>query len=340
LAFFETRFTRFKSAAMGDVVDIDSEDDLPEMRQWMADVQEVCPNVPTETVAQVLLETQDPINAIHKLLDRGAGAPAAAAASRSWGPLRPPSARDMRIRRLAGSPLQPQMEHLVVLDFEWTADNRRPVKPISEITQFPSVLVRLEGHKTLVVDEFNTYVRPTLNKVLPEFSTQLTGITQEMVDRSPTLEEALPQYMSWLKSHRLVGEAGERIGSWAFCTWSDADIAAQLVREFHFKKIEIPSCFDQWIDLKVLYKRHYKKEAKGGLQACLERVGLTFQGRAHDGLVDSRNTAAIVLHMAKGSMLFGSFTFRRPTRGLDRNGYAFGSKQSKAARTVSDASGS
>lgn len=56
---------------MGDVVDIDSEDDLPEMRQWMADVQEVCPNVPTETVAQVLLETQDPINAIHKLLDRG-----------------------------------------------------------------------------------------------------------------------------------------------------------------------------------------------------------------------------------------------------------------------------
>ena len=104
----------------------------------------------------------------------------------------------------------------VVLDFEWTADNRRPVKPISEITQFPSVLVRLEGHKTLVVDEFNTYVRPTLNKVLPEFSTQLTGITQEMVDRSPTLQEALPQYMSWLKSHRLVGEAGERIGSWAF----------------------------------------------------------------------------------------------------------------------------
>ena len=32
----------------------------------------------------------------------GAGAPAAAAASRCWGPLRPPSARDMRIRRLAG----------------------------------------------------------------------------------------------------------------------------------------------------------------------------------------------------------------------------------------------
>ncbi len=55
---------------------------------------------------------------------------------------------------------------------------------------------------------------------------------------------------------------------------------------------------------------------------------------------DSRVLSAQVLHMAKGSMLFGSFTFRRPTRGLDRNGYAFGSKQSQAARKVSDASGS
>lgn len=63
--------TPFLRAAMGDVVDIDSEDDLPEMRQWTADVQEVCPNVPSETVAQVLLETRDPIKAIHKLLDRG-----------------------------------------------------------------------------------------------------------------------------------------------------------------------------------------------------------------------------------------------------------------------------
>eukprot|EP00438_Fugacium_kawagutii_P034101 Skav232061 [mRNA] locus=scaffold1641:126681:146268:- [translate_table: standard] len=181
----------------------------------------------------------------------------------------------------------------VVLDFEWTADNRRPVTPISEITQFPSVLVRLNGHRSCIVDEFNTYVRPTLNKQLPQFSIDLTGITQDMVDRSPALEDALSSYMQWLRSHGLVGSEGQRIGSWAFCTWSDADIAAQLVREFHFKKIDIPSCFDQWVDLKVLYKRHYRKEAKGGLQACLERVGLTFEGRAHDGLIDSRNTAAI-----------------------------------------------
>lgn len=185
----------------------------------------------------------------------------------------------------------------VVLDFEWTAD-RKPVKPISEITQFPSVLVRLDGHKSKIVDEFNTYVRPTLNSVLPQFSIELTGITQDMVDRSPSLDEALGKYLLWLRSHGLVGECGERLGSWAFCTWSDADIAAQLVREFHFKKLDIPKCFDQWVDLKILYKRHYRKEATGGLQACVERVGLRFEGRAHDGLIDSRNTAAI----ARGSV--------------------------------------
>ena len=187
----------------------------------------------------------------------------------------------------------------VVLDFEWTADNRKPVKPISEIIQFPSVLVRLDGHKSRIVDEFNTYVRPTLNNALPRFSTELTGITQAVVDRSPALGEALFEYLLWLKSHGLVGENGERLGSWAFCTWSDADIAAQMVREFHFKKLEIPKCFDQWVDLKILYRRHYRKEASGGLQTCVERVGLRFEGRAHDGLIDSRNTAAI----ANGSVV-------------------------------------
>lgn len=336
------------AAAAHEVVDLCDSEDEPEMERWMAEVQDVCPSIPSEAIYELLLETRDPVKTVHKLLDRGqqraipdvqrsgrSGQVFPTTSERRWGPLRPPSSRDMKIRRLAGSPLQPKMKHLVVLDFEWTADNRRPVMPISEITQFPSVLVRLDGHKSCIVDEFNTYVRPTLNKTLPQFSIQLTGITQEMVDRSPSLEEALPQYLRWLKSHGLLGNEGQRMGSWAFCTWSDADIAAQLVREFHFKKIDIPSCFDQWVDLKILYKRHYRKEPKGGLQACVERLGLTFEGRAHDGLIDSRNTAAIVLHMARGSMLFGSFTFRRPTRGLDKNGYAFGSKQSRAMKRKS-----
>mmetsp|Transcript_26364 Transcript_26364/g.77966 ORF Transcript_26364/g.77966 Transcript_26364/m.77966 type:complete len:162 (-) Transcript_26364:1112-1597(-) len=54
-----------------------------------------------------------------------------------WGSLRPPSASDLKRRGRsgrAGNEPEP-FTHLVVLDFEWTADNRFPVRPISEITQ-------------------------------------------------------------------------------------------------------------------------------------------------------------------------------------------------------------
>jgi hypothetical protein len=68
--------------------------------------------------------------------------------SRGWGFLKSPTARDVsgpnKRRKALDRPPQ-LMQHLVVLDFEWTADNKRAMLPIPEITQFPSVLVQLDG---------------------------------------------------------------------------------------------------------------------------------------------------------------------------------------------------
>lgn len=132
--------------------------------------------------------------------------------------------------------------------------------------------------------------------------------------------EVLPRYCSWLRRHGLIDSTGAKVGKWSICTWSDADIGGQLVRELRQKHIAMPAFFEQWINLKVSYKQHYKTEAKGGLKHCVERLGIQWQGRAHNGLVDSRNTAAIVLHMARGSIQHGAFVFRRSTRGLDAEG--------------------
>ena len=68
--------------------------------------------------------------------------------SRGWGFLKSPTTRDVSgpNKRRKALDLPPQlMQHLVVLDFEWTADNKRAMLPIPEITQFPSVLVQLDG---------------------------------------------------------------------------------------------------------------------------------------------------------------------------------------------------
>mmetsp|Transcript_75068 Transcript_75068/g.244058 ORF Transcript_75068/g.244058 Transcript_75068/m.244058 type:complete len:98 (+) Transcript_75068:1420-1713(+) len=87
----------------------------------------------------------------------------------------------------------------------------------------------------------------------------------------------------------------------------------------------MPSCFTDWVDLKQLFQRHYKHGPRGGLQRCVEHLGMQFEGRAHNGLVDARNTARIAAHMARDG-----FAFSRPTRALDpRTGRMFGSAAPK-----------
>lgn len=321
-------------------------------QDWVDRVRAVLPDKSEEHVRKELRAAGNIEAAINKLLDSDAFVGAispdcnntsitngkVAVTSRSsklaaWGSLRPATAADMvgppSKRRRKDQP--PPFSHLVVLDFEWTADDRRPPKPISEITQFPSVLVQLDGRRSAVVSEFDTFVRPAFNPILTNFSKKLTAITQVDIDGAPILEVVLPRYMDWLRAHGLVDAKDEPLGHWAIATWSDADLGNQLAKELKHKGLAIPTIFRKWVNLKVAYQQHFRSEPKGGLQACVERLGLKFVGRAHNGLVDSRNTAKIVIHMARGSTLYPAFVFRRTTRGLDARGHPFGSKASREA---------
>lgn len=75
----------------------------------------------------------------------------------SWGSLRSPTTAEIKgwkRRSLAFDKPQSEFQYLVVLDFEWTCDNTRPVRPYSEIIEFPSVLVRTSPRPAQVVDQF------------------------------------------------------------------------------------------------------------------------------------------------------------------------------------------
>lgn len=52
----------------------------------------------------------------------------------------------------------------------------------------------------LVVDEVQFYVRPVANPTLTPFCTELTGITQAVVDDGILFADALEQYCKWLES--------------------------------------------------------------------------------------------------------------------------------------------
>ena len=245
--------------------------------------------------------------------------------------LKHPSAADIRgkrrLHKALDAPVRPY-DFLVVLDFEWTCDNKRPVRP-PEIIEFPSVLV--EGkYPFRVLGEVQIYVKPSINAALSAFCTELTGITQATIDREGVpLREALELYEAWLRSHGLLLPAGAEGGRSRFVivTWGDSDIGGVLGRECAHKGLgQVPEYFRSWVNLKDRFRQHFKREAKGGLQHVVESLVFTFEGRAHSGLVDSRNTAKIVV-----KMLQEGHRFLRPTRGLAADGSAYGSRKKRAA---------
>jgi inhibitor of KinA sporulation pathway (predicted exonuclease) len=94
------------------------------------------------------------------------------------------------------------VEYLCVVDFEATCDDKCP-KPIpQEILEFPAVLLNVDTGE--VDDVFNYYIQPDLHPNLSKFCTELTGITQDMVNSGISLFEALTLHEQWLQKHNLV----------------------------------------------------------------------------------------------------------------------------------------
>ncbi|CAH9113796.1 unnamed protein product [Cuscuta epithymum] len=186
------------------------------------------------------------------------------------------------------------IQYFVVIDFEATCDKERNPHP-QEIIEFPSVIVSsMTGQLEAC---FQTYVRPTCNELLSDFCKDLTGIQQIQVDRGVTLSEALHKHDKWLE------KKGIKHSNFAVVTWSNWDCRVMLESECRYKKIQKPPYFNKWINLKVPFR-----ETFGGgrctLKEAVQLAGIEWQGRAHCGLDDAKNTARLLtLFMHKGIKL-------------------------------------
>ncbi|GMI44301.1 hypothetical protein TrCOL_g9889 [Triparma columacea] len=238
--------------------------------------------------------------------------------------LKNPTARDIKpnSRRKGLDLPPPEFQFLVVLDYEWTCDSAASMRPHAEIIEWGCVLVDLRSRPAEIVSEFQEYVKPKYNPRLTDFCKELTAITQEQVDQGSSLETTIDNFDSWLRRN------GVKVSviplSYAVVTWSDADLGSTLPREMIHLNIPRRDHFERWINLKVFYERVYKKSSKG-LRRCVEAIGVKFEGRAHSGLVDARNTAGIVCDMVNRQ----SFRFIKTTRFLEEDGTMVGSKTKK-----------
>ncbi|XP_064529022.1 ERI1 exoribonuclease 2 [Pseudopipra pipra] len=188
---------------------------------------------------------------------------------------------------------------LIVLDFEATCWGERQQR-WPEIIEFPAVLLNTSTGE--IESEFHVYVQPQEHPVLSEFCTELTGITQDQVDKGVPLNICLSLFMKWIqkiqKEKKIIfstdtqSNFSSEAKACTFVTWTDWDLGVCLQYECKRKQLRKPDILNSWIDLKATYRAFYNRKPKG-LNGALQDLGIAFVGREHSGLDDSRNTARL-----------------------------------------------
>jgi len=143
-------------------------------------------------------------------------------------------------------------------------------------------LVVLDLHSFEVVDEFQRFVRPSINPRLTAFCATLTSIEQHHVDEAGTYREVAEELAAFTAQYP----------SAVWASWGDYD-AKQLTRDASFA--ECPAMLDGLLHHNAK-KWHWKilDCRPMGLKPATESMGLLWQGTYHRGIDDARNLAQVI----------------------------------------------
>lgn len=181
--------------------------------------------------------------------------------------------------------------YICVLDFEATCCNKNEFpRNQMEIIEFPSILYKISNHKVEFISQFHKYVKPTIHPILTNFCTELTGITQNMVDEVETIEKIYDEHIKWLNDN-LPKDA-----KLIFATCGHWDLKTMLPNEIYNKKLKLNNFYKKYINVKDEYQYFYKQKAYS-MKNMLDYLKITLDGRLHSGIDDTKNISKILLKM-------------------------------------------
>lgn len=174
--------------------------------------------------------------------------------------------------------MSPRAERYVVVDLEATCDDRHAIpRDETEIIEIGAVLV--DGATLQPLDEYQTFVRPTIHPRLTAFCTKLTTIVQADVDGAPLFPEVAPALAAF--------------GAGAlFCSWGNYD-KTQLARDAQRHGIASPLGPDH-LNIKQAFADRRGLRKGTGTYEALALIGLTPDGTHHRGIDDARNIARLL----------------------------------------------
>ena len=101
----------------------------------------------------------------------------------------------MSLREQKGKSLIDIPNNYVVFDIETTGLDPE----FDEIIEIGAVKIK-DGIK---IDTFNSLIKPEYE--IDEFITELTGITNGMVENAPSIDEVLPKFMDFIRDYIIIG---------------------------------------------------------------------------------------------------------------------------------------
>lgn len=164
---------------------------------------------------------------------------------------------------------------IVVIDFETSGMSPEQGGRVTEVAA-----LRVVGGE--VVDRYVSLINCGVR--IPYFITELTGISQAMVDRAPAVSEVMPELVDFIGNDTLVAHNA---------SFDEKFLKAESDRQGLWPE------YDGLVCSVKLARRIFPGMASYSLGRLAAALGIRFQGAAHRAEADAEVTAALMLHVAE-----------------------------------------
>ncbi|WP_176044432.1 3'-5' exonuclease [Burkholderia vietnamiensis] len=172
------------------------------------------------------------------------------------------------------------MPPILVVDLEATCDENVPSFDMETI-EIGAAWVEADG---VVLDRFQSFVRPIVNPTLTPFCSKLTGITQADVDAAALFSLAADELRAFVAKYQQASSVWMSYGAFD---------RKQLERDSARHGVAMPIALPHQNAKRLFAKKQRIGKEVGMAKAC-ELVGLALAGTHHRALDDALNVARLL----------------------------------------------
>jgi len=193
-------------------------------------------------------------------------------------------------------PPKQSFTYFLVINFQATCDANFKSQPDPREVIECSV-TKVDGQTFAVEAIFHQYVSPKFNRKLTKFCTQLTGISQCMIDGQPQLDSSLKKLNIWIDEQGLFKPGV----TFATVTHRDWFLLQLLPKNLGSAAKVLPEHFRRWIDIGKIFEVRTGIDTTDYLDpllGMLKYFDLELEGPRHSGIYVCHNILRIMKALA------------------------------------------